>query len=290
MLMTWQLLLSIYLVLNTASYLLQRKLGQTLAEHKRLVSGFFFLVIHYPMGLLVAVYSSPDLSIGWLNVLLLLVGSWVFPLIIILSLKASKDVDAGYFTILSNLTPIVTIVAATLLLNERLNNHQLLGAAIIIASAFLITLPKLRHHMKTRTSGLVVALACFLLAGLAIVYERWMLVRIGFGAYLIFGWGAQTLYMAIIAWPERKHLTILNDRKHFLPIFSFAFSGSVKGILSVAALKLSGNASLFGAFVSFSTILVVPAAYFVLKEKDWLWLKVGAAAMGTIGLVILNTT
>lgn len=73
--MTWQLLLTVYLLLNTASYLLQRKLGQTLAEHKRLVSGFFFLVIHYPMGLLVAAYGSPNLSIGWLNILLLLVGS-----------------------------------------------------------------------------------------------------------------------------------------------------------------------------------------------------------------------
>jgi drug/metabolite transporter (DMT)-like permease len=288
--MTWQLLLTVYLLLNTASYLLQRKLGQTLSEHKRLVSGFFFLVVHYPMGLLVAAYSSPNLSIGWLNILLLLVGSWVFPLINILSLKASKNVDAGHFTILSNLTPIVTIVAASLLLNERLNNHQLLGAVVIIASAFIITLPKLRHHVKTRTPGLIIALVCFLLAGLATVYERWMLTRIGFGAYLIFGWGAQSLWMAVTAWPERKYLKILKDKKHFAPILGYALSGSIKGICFVAALKLSGNASLVSAFSSFTAILVVSAAYFVLKEKEWLWLKIGAAALGTTGLIILNTS
>lgn len=213
----------------------------------------------------------------------------MFPIINILSLKASKNVDAGYFTILSNLTPIVTIVAATLLLNERLDSRQLLGAAIIIASAFLITLPRLRHHVKTRTPGLVIALLCFLLAGLATVYERWMLGRIGFGAYLIFGWGAQTLWMAVTAWPERKYLKILKDRKHFVPILGYALSGSIKGICFVAALKLSGNASVVSAFSSFTAIMVVSAAYFVLKEKDWLWLKVGAAALGTVGLIILNS-
>jgi drug/metabolite transporter (DMT)-like permease len=286
--MAWQLLLTIYLLLNTVSYLLQRRLGQTLAEHKRLVSAFFFLVIHYPMGLIVAIYSSPDLSIGWLNLWFLLVGSWAFPAVNVLSLKASKNVDAGYFTILSNLTPIVTIVAATMLLNESLNNQQLFGAAIIIAAALLITLPKLQHHRKSRASGLVVALICFLLAGLATVYERWMLTRIGFGSYLIFGWGFQTLWMAIIAWPEREYLKIVKIKRHFVPILGYALSGSVKGICFVAALKLSGNASLVSAFSSFTAIMVVSAAYFVLKEKDWLWLKFGAAAMGTAGLIILN--
>lgn len=286
--MSWQLLLTVYLILNTASYLLQRQLGRTLAEHKRLVSAFFFLAIHYPMGVIVAAYSSPDLTIGWLNVLFLLVGSWVFPIINVLSLKASKTVDAGFFTILSNLTPVVTIAAATLLLNESLNTHQLLGAIIIIASAFLITLPKLRHHVQSRFSGVVVALICFLLAGLATVYERWMLTRIGFGSYLIFGWGFQTLWMAVIAWPERKYLKILRIRKHFVPILGYALSGSVKGICFVAALKLSGNASLVTAFTSFTAIMVVSAAYFILQERDWLWLKAGAAVMGTTGLIILN--
>lgn len=287
--MTWQLLLTAYLVLNTATYLFQRTLGQKLSKYKRLISGFFFLVIHYPLGLIVAAYSSPHLAIGWLNLLLLVAGSWVFPLINIIALKASKDVDAGHYTVLSNVTPIVTIIAATLLLNERLDARQLAGAAIIITSAFLITLPRLRRGSRSRAFGVTVALSGFLLAGLATVYERWMLTRIGFGAYLIFGWGLQTLWMAAIAWPQRKQVHIIKKKENFAPILGFALASSIKGICFVAALKLSGNASLFSAFASFTAILVVPAAYIVLKERDWLWLKITAAATGTIGLVILNT-
>jgi drug/metabolite transporter (DMT)-like permease len=288
--MTWQLLLFIYITLNTATYLFQRKLGQSLAQHKRLVSAFFLIVMHYPVGLMVAAYSSPHLAIGWVNVSLLLIGSAVFPVINVLALKASKDVDAGHYTILSNLTPVVTIVAATLLLHEQLVGRQLLGAVIIIASAFLITLPMLqRRHATSKTSGVAIALTVFLLTGLATVYERWMLTRIDFGAYLIVGWGFQSLWMAVIAWPERKHLKILKARQHLLPILGYSLSGSIKGICFLAALKLSNNASLFGAFISFTAILVVPAAYIILKEKSWLWLKIASAITGTTGLIILNT-
>lgn len=287
--MSWQALLIIYLLLNTATYLLQRKLGQKLESHRRLVAGFFFLIIHYPTGLFVAFFLAPDLAIGWLNILFLLIGSWVFPLINVLSLKASKDVGAGRFTILSNVRPIVTVAAATLLLNESLNNHQLLGAIIIVTSAFLVTLPNIRQRSKTKSSGLLIALLVFVLAGLATVYERWMLTRIDLGAYFVFGWGAQTLWMALIAWPERKHLKVLKDKTNFFPILGYAVASSVKGVCFIAALHLSGNASLFGVFSSFTAIMVVPAAYFILKERQWIWLKILAALIGTVGLVILNT-
>ncbi len=287
--MTWQTLLTLYLVLNTISYILQRKLGASLAKHKRLVAGFFFVVVHYPLGLVAACMDHPDLRISWVNLVALLVGSWIFPVINILYLKASKHLDAGRFTVLSNLTPIVTIVAATLLLGERLTGAQLLGASIIIASAFIVTLTHVRKRGRVSQQGVVVAIVAFMLAGLATVYERWMLGQMDLGTYIVFGWGAQTLWMLVLAWPERKSLGVLKKKKYLLPISSFALASAAKGILFLAALQLSGNASLFGAFASFTAIMVVPAAYFLLKERQSMRLKVAAAVIGTIGLIILNT-
>lgn len=287
--MTWQTLLILYLVLNTISYILQRKLGASLAKHKRLVAGFFFVVVHYPLGLVVAFMDHPDLRISWVNIIALLVGSWIFPVINILYLKASKHLDAGRFTVLSNLTPIVTIVAATLLLGERLTGMQLLGASTIIASAFIVTLTHARKRGQVSQQGVTVAILAFMLAGLATVYERWMLGQMDLGTYIVFGWGAQTLWMLVLAWPERKSLGVLKKKKYLIPISSFALTSATKGILFLAALQLSGNASVFGAFASFTAIMVVPAAYFLLKERRSMRLKVTAAVIGTIGLIILNT-
>lgn len=287
--MIWKLLLGAYLGLHVVTTLLQRRLGRELATHKRLVAGIFFMLVRYPIGLLVAYYNSPQLAIGWTNFFYLLVGSAIFPIITVLALKASKDIDAGRYTILSNIQPIVTIVAATLILNETLNAQQMLGAGIIIASAFLITSPHLLRRGKINATGVTTALLVFLLMGPATVYERWMLSQIGYGAYLVIGWGIQSLWMIIIAWPERKHLRTLPFASHGMAIWSYAVASSIKGVCFVVALKLSGNAALFSAFASFGAILAVPAAYVFLKERDWLWLKIGAAIISSIGLAILTT-
>lgn len=286
--MTWQILITIYLILGTAGYLLRRLLATTLEKHNRLINGFFFLVTLYPLGLIVAVFSESNLSIGWNNVLLLLLGSGVFPLINIFAFRANKDVDAGLFTILSNLTPIITIVVASLLLSETLNKQQQIGALIVITSTFLATIPRLKRRTTSSARGLFFALISIILLGFAIVYERWMLTRIDFGAYLVFGWGAQTLWMAILAWPERHNIKILREKSNFLPILGYGLTNAFKGLCFVAALNLSGNASLVGATASFLAVLVVVSAYFALKEREWLAFKLSAALVGTIGLIILN--
>ncbi len=286
--MTWQLLLTSYLILGTAAYLLRRSLATTLEQHNRLINGFFFIAVLYPLGLVVALFSNPNLSIGWQNLIILLVGSCVFPLINLLAFRASKDVDAGLYTILNNLTPIITIIAASILLSETLNSQQQLGAVIVITSTFLATLPRLRHRSTSSSIGMIFALMSVSLLGIAIVFERWMLTRIDFGAYLVFGWGAQTLWMAFAAWSERRNIIILKDKTNLKPILGYGITNAFKGLCFVGALKLSGNASLVGASASFMAVLVVLSAYFILKEKEWLWFKIGAAVLGTIGLIILN--
>jgi len=216
-------------------------------------------------------------------------GELIFPVINLLAYRANKDVDAGLYTILNNLTPIITITTAWLLLNEGLSNRQLLGAAIIITSTFLASLPNLLNRSRTKTIGFVYALASVSLLGLAITFERYMLTRMDFGAYLVFGWGAQTLWMTILAWPERKNLNLLRSSRVAKPIIGYGLTNTFKGLCFVGALRLSGNASLVSAFSSFMAVLVVLAAYFALKEKEWLAFKIVAAVIGAFGLIILNT-
>jgi drug/metabolite transporter (DMT)-like permease len=286
--MTWQIILIIYLILGTASYLSRRHLAKSLARHNRLVNGFFFLVVLYPTGLVIALFNPHNLDVGWFNLVCVLIGSAVWPVIRLLSYRASKDIDAGLFTIICNLAPIVTIVAASILLQERLNDQQLLGASILIGSAFMATLPHLTRRSSTKIAGLDFAIVSVVLMGLATVFERWMLTRMDFGTYLILGWGAQTLWMVAFAWPDRKYINIFRDKNNLRQTIWYALSNTFAGVCFVAALKLSGNVSLVSAFASFMTVTVVLAAFFFLKEKEWLWYKVAAAIIGIIGLIVLN--
>lgn len=287
--MIWQLLLLGYLILGGGAYLIRRRLAVAFTEYSRIINGFFFVAILYPLGLIIAAFTSPNLAISWLDIIFLIIGSAIFPIINLLAYRASKDIDAGLYTILHNFIPIITIVAASVLLHESLNNQQLLGAAIIIISAFWATFPKFKHNSKSSLVGLAIGLLAILLLGLAIVYERWMLTRVDFGAYLVYGWGAQTLWMAIIAWPKRAQLKFLKERKTFVQVLAYGATNAFKGVCMVGALALSGNASIVGASTGFMAALVVLGAYFILKEKELLWFKLSAAIVGAIGFILLNT-
>lgn len=286
--MAWQFLLALYLVLATTVYVLRRKLAQLIPEYNRFVNWFFFLGVLWPVGILTALIVRPSLAIGWANLALLLIGEIVFPVVNLLAYRASKEIDAGLFTILTNLAPIITIVSAWILLNEGLHGHQLVGAGILVSSAFLASSPNLLRKHRVNAGGLLIALISIGLLGLGITYERYMLTRVSFGAYLVFGWGAQALWMTILAWPQRKNLRLLKRPDVAKSIIAYAAANALQGICFVGALTLSGSASLVAATRSFLSVLVVLAAYVVLRERGHLWLKIGAAILGATGLIILN--
>ena len=286
--MGWQLFLIGYLVLGVNGYILRRKLAHSLAIHNRLVNGFFFLVTLYPTGLIVALFMRPHLAIGWGNVALLLVGSAIFPIANILAYRANNEVDAGLYTILNNIKPLVTITTAWLLLHEKLVGHQLVGAAIVIIASFVITIPNIKHHFRNKNNGILFALISIGMVGIGTTYERFMLTRMDFGAYLVFGWGIQALWMAILAWPDRTHIPLLAKRQNLTAVGIYGLSCSLKGLFFLAALKLSGSASVVSASGSFMAVLVVLVAYITLREKNRMFLKVGVAVAGAIGLILIG--
>lgn len=286
--MTWQLLLIGYLVLGTASYLWRRQLAKTFTKANSLVNAFFFVVVLYPIGLFVASFLSPNLAIGWTSVGLLVVFGAIFPFCNLLVYRANRDLDAGIFTIISDLIPVVSVTAGWILLHETLTGQQLIGAAIILVAALLVTLPQLRHNMVHNKHALICAIVAVVLIGIGFVFERYLMTRMDFGAYLIFGWGSQVIWGVLFALPEYKQYRLLFDPKIRTKLLGFSISSALRGLCIGGALFLSGNVSVVMSSASFLTVLVVAAAYFILKEKDWMWLKLGAATLGFVGLLLIN--
>jgi len=286
--MTWQPFLIGYLILATMVGLLQRRLGRDIPQYNRLVNGFFFLAIHYPLALIVAIIIGFHADIGWLNAITLLAMGITFPLTDMLVFRASKDVDAGLFGIINNLTPVITIVLAALLLSERLSGRQFAGALIIILSALMVSILAYGRSSKNTKSGIILALLAVVLLGSGTVYETWMLQRIGMGALLVYGLGLQTFWMALFAWPQRRQIREVINRKYGPQVLALSLSKSLKGLAFIASLYISKNAAVVSAFTGFLPVMVVLAAFIFLKEKAYLKVKILAAIAGTVGLAILS--
>lgn len=286
--MTWQFFLTCFLILGTIVALLQRQLGKTIPQYNRLVNGFFFIAVHYPLAIITALIIGFNANIGWNNIIILFVMAISFPLTDILAYRASKNVDAGLFGIINNLGPVITIVLAALLLAQELTSQQFVGALIIVFSALLVSIVAYSRSAKSTRIGIALALLSMMLWGLGTVFESWMLRRIGMGSLLVYGLGFQTFWMAVFVWPQRNHIGSIINRKYGPKVLTLSLAKSIKGIAFIAALYISKSAAIVGAFTGFLPVMIVVSAYFFLKEKSHIKIKISAALAGLIGLVILS--
>ena len=268
---------------------MRRSLAKTFTHYNQLVNVVFFAGFLYPIGLMYAYFQPHNLNIGWENLLYLVLGGMIFPVYSVLAFKANKELDVGFFTVLGNLSPVVTISVAWLLLNERLSSLQLVGAALLIFSAVVVGLPNVNTKKvhKAHVDAVIITLVAVCLLGLGIVFERFMLTRMDFGSYIIYGWGLQSVMSVGIGISKKVSLKPLKLPGVARPIVTYGLVNTLKAICFITALNLSQNASLVGAATSFVTVLVVISAYFILKEQEAFWLKVTAAALSTIGLILL---
>lgn len=286
----WQSLLILYFVFGATSYLLRRILAQRLGSYNKLINAVFFAFFLLPGIFIIAPFFPHNLDIGGLNILLLLLGSLIFPLGNIIAFEANKRVEVGIFTIINSVSPVFTITLATLLLQESLSTLQLWGAGLLILSGSLAAFSQLQKAGKTSLHALSLCLLSAILIGVAIVYERFMLTRIDFGAYLVYGWGSQIVWAVILARRELSKLPELFSKKlgarRILLVWGAA--SLLKSLSFILALKI-GTASLVGTASNFLSAVVVVSAYIFLKERKQLAYKIVAVTIGICGLLLIAT-
>jgi drug/metabolite transporter (DMT)-like permease len=113
--------------------------------------------------------------------------------------------------------------------------------------------------------------------------------RVDFGTYLIFGWGSQIFWAAVLAGKELKKLPRLFVRTSETRTALITW-GSTKALASVcfiSALKLSG-AAIISAANDFVSVAVVITAYFYLKEREHMLFKLLATTAGVAGLLLIT--
>lgn len=286
----WQLSLTFYFILGATSYVLRRVLAQKLGEHNRLINAIFFVFFLLPATIFLSFFFPHNLNVGTLNLFFLFGGSIIWPLFNIVAFRANKEVDVSIFTIINNLSPIFTLVIALPLLHETLKMQQFFGVGLLIVSGVLAASTQLRKHNRASVNGISLCILSAAVLGIAVAYERFMLNRIDFGAYLIFGWGSQIIWSILLAGKELKKLPKLFNKQAETRnvLIIWGATSALKSVGFILALMLSGSASLISAASDFMSVAVVIAAYFFLKERQHMSHKWIAATLGIAGLLFIT--
>lgn len=284
----WQLLVIFYFIFGVTNYILRRVLAQKLGEHIRVLNAIFFIVFLLPATIIMSFFFPPDFNISLLNLFLLIAGSIIWPVLGLTSFYANKDVDVGIFTIISNLSPLFTLAVALPFLHDSINGSQAIGIGLLVLSGIIATSSQLKKHSRTSLNGLLFSLLSAVLMGFAIGYESFMLRRVGLGTYLLFGWGAQIVWAAILAGKELKKLPDLFRQKGTGKTLTIWGGTKVLGSVTfISALNISGNAAIISAATNFLSVAIVIAAYFYLKERQHIFQKVLGVGIGVAGLLLI---
>lgn len=221
----------------------------------------------------------------------LLVGGLLFVSLNVMILKLYRYIPASIMTFTTLLNTLSVLFFATILGGEALTAKQIFGALILFLSVLIVGLFAKSNHKtkKNITLGLGVALFTALLFGPAIMNEKYLISRIGFNTYVLYGWGFQALSAYIVAFTlkDRKKIKEKLSRRIHINVWIVGILLGMSGFAYVTSLSKSGSAStmaLSGTAVIGVTMFL---AYFVLNEKEHLRPKIAGLILSAVGLSLL---
>ena len=273
-----------YFIAATASPLQRRWLAKKQKDNSGQINFAFrvsFIVVI--LSLLLPLFQPFRLqwnffSLFWISLTCGIFGAGYF----ISYFVAQKHVKAGVSTLVNNIYTPITILLATLFLNEKLTALQIVGTILLLVGMVIVSK---KHHLgKFRFDKyflLVVASGIFL--GISLTAERALQKITGFTAGTILSWWMQCAFLGIIM------LVTRNKNSHTKK--DIAITGVLRFFQSlswVILLFMVGNLSLVSSITTFKVVLVFIAAAIFLKEREDLPRKILGSLVALVGLLLMK--
>lgn len=198
--------------------------------------------------------------------------------------KALQLLESSEVTILSSFRSLVTIAGSLLFLHETFNSQKLIGVAIVLLSIFIVT--NLKHGIKFN-KGIYYTFGMTLFYGLAVVFD---VVNLRYSDPLSY-LAVVNILIAIILlllFPKSvKKFKVFTNRSFLKKMLPMSVFSAAQAIAYYFALS-KGPASQIAPIGQAQVIITIILAVIFLKEKDYLWRKVFAAILVTIGVILLH--
>lgn len=198
------------------------------------------------------------------------------------SYAAQKHVEAGVSTLVSNIYTPVTIVLATLFLNEGLTNIQIVGTALLLVGIVIVS-QKHRIGRFSFDKYFLLMAASGVMLGICLTAERALQVETGFTGGTLLSWWSQCAMLGLAALITRSKSTYVPG--------DIAITGALRFLQSlswVILIFVVGNLSLVSAITTFKVVVIFVAAAIFLSERDNLPRKILGSLTALAGLLLMK--
>ncbi len=280
--MPWQLLIIISVVTFSASVILQRQL-----LHKHKVEPIAYVVVFQGLvALTIGAYTAvtgfvmPDFSKYWLVILGM---TLLFSFGHIMYAKTLQKVEASIFNILFATSAIWVMILSVIIFHEHLSLLNMLGTLLIFASVGLLADRTGKFKLD---EGIVMGLFTGVIFGLATM--AWVYAgRYSDAASLTMFSFAGVCLTVLVTHPDSvKQMRPIFSKSVLRVMLVLAVLFSASAVALLKAFQV-GNASLVAPVQQTSIIVTTLMAIVFLKEKERLWVKLLAAAICFVGVVLI---
>jgi drug/metabolite transporter (DMT)-like permease len=289
--MTWQIAISLSIIANVITSIVQRHYSLKSTAPATFPPAVSYLLGVTPLGIIVGLILPHHVHWTWWILYLFTWNSLTIAIANWLRFKAVKRMPVGQFQVINQFYEIVVIILGWIFLREGLNLFQVFGAMLLFAGALIaIRAPSSNRDLKALHFQTVnLTLLATTLFGISLVIEKAALAHMNIGAYLIFGWSAQTIAMLVLALKDTNKKTLREFRLNELRWSAImGWANASAGVLYVIAIVRSNNISLITALTAVALPLITISAYFILKERENLRLVGASVALSVLGLLVTS--
>lgn len=283
--MNWLLLTFLSAITGSFSRILQKVLLKD-EQSDTFAFGFVFQMCVAGLFLIYTLithsFEFPDLSGLLINLIVLTVFYSLANLCIFF---AFKHAEAAEVTILLSSSTVWSVIAAVILLGERMKLQNLFGIFLIVCGVLAINYTK--SHWKLN-KGHLFALVGAVLFGIAFVNDAYIITRYeSIPSYMVMAFalpGIMTLVYSPSSVKKIKHFGQLKVLKNLLICSGFY---ALSALTIFTAFKIGGKASIISPIQQTSLIFTVFFSYVFLKEKDKMLPKIIGTALAFAGVLFL---
>jgi uncharacterized membrane protein len=216
----------------------------------------------------------------------ILFSSVLYALHAVFGFKALQTVEVSRFTVIYSLRAVITILVATLFLDEKLTLIQLIGALLILSAIIFLNTNSLKGLFRL-TKGEIYALLAAVTFGVATVSDKYLLDWFNYVPYLFIDFMVPGMILFLARPKSISESVGLLKAKLAPKILLFSTLYAIAAITFFAALTQADNASLVSGVGQVGSIVTVLMGIVLLKEKKDLSKKLIAASLSFLGLILL---
>ena len=194
---------------------------------------------------------------------------------------AQRHVEAGLTSLIGNVYTPVTIILATVLLNESLKPLQIVGTLLLLTSVILVSAKHRVSKWRFDKYFWLMVLSGVAL-GFVLTAERSLIKENGITTGTWASWGSQTLCLGLAA--------LIIGRRSQYNLSDTSITGGLRFLQQlswVVLITVVANLSVVASVTTFKIVVVFVAAAIFLNERDDLKRKIIGSLIAVFGLLLM---